>query len=111
MRAAAFPILFVLVLAFTTVTHDHGGLGFGTHSFSSYGWPQRWLTVDHIRQTIVIHPDGTRMGGERSTKWKVDWQGFIVSGGAAAGIAALLCLPFFLGLPGAKHLDTYEERH
>ena len=111
MRVGIFVILFCLVLAITTITHDHGGLGFGTHSFSSYGWPQRWLTIDHIQQTVTIHTDGTQDGGERSTKWKVDWQGVVVSGGAAAAIAALFCLLIFVGVPSAKRPINHEEKH
>lgn len=50
MRVAIFIVIFGLVLAFTTATHDHGGLAFGWHSFSSYGWPQPWLRVHTIQK-------------------------------------------------------------
>ncbi len=89
MRIGVFILLFGLVLAFTTVTHDHGGLAFGSHSFSSYGWPQRWLTIDRIQKTTAIHPDRRREAGERSTSWSIGFAGLVVSAGTAAGIAVL----------------------
>ncbi len=102
MRFAIFIVLFGLVLGFATITNEHGGVGIGSHQFSSYGWPQRWLTIDYIQKPITIHSDGRREGGERSTKWSIGFSGLVVSAGTAAGIAVLLSVPLFLFWPGAK---------
>jgi hypothetical protein len=95
MRTVIFLALFATVFAFATLKSQHGGLGFGTHSFTWYGWPQDWLTVDHRTQTTTIYTDGRREGGEQWTEHKIDWQPFAVSVSAAAGIAAILTVPFF----------------
>ncbi len=105
MRIAIFIVVFGLVFAFATITRDHGGLGFGWHSFSSYGWPQPWLRVHTIQKTTEINSDGTRHGGERTQKWSIAWQGLAVSGSAAAGIAALLCSPLLLFWPRTRQTD------
>ena len=105
MRVAIFIVIFGLVLAFTTATHDHGGLAFGWHSFSSYGWPQPWLRVHTIQKTTEIYADGTRKVGERTQKWSIAWQGLVVCAGAAAGIAALLSSPLFIFCPSSRQTE------
>jgi hypothetical protein len=97
MRAAIFIVLFALVFGFATLKSQSGTLGFGTHSFTSYGWPQRWLTVDHRTQTVSIHADGRREGGERWIEREVHSQQFAVSVSVAACIAAILTASFSSG--------------
>jgi hypothetical protein len=109
MRAAIFIVLFGLVFAFATVTHDYGGLGFGWHSFSSYGWPKPWLKVHTMRKTIVIHSDGTREGDERTQKWSIAWRGLVVSAGAAGAITGLLCSPLIIFWPTPKPISRHER--
>src|ERR1043166_704981 len=94
MRAVIFLALFALVFAFATLRSESGGLGFGTHSFTSYGWPQRWLIVDHRTQTVSIHSDGRQEGGERSIDREIHWRQFAASVSVAACIAAILTVPF-----------------
>jgi len=96
MRAVLFFFaVFAVVLTFATMKSERGGLGFGTHSFTYYGWPKSWLTVDHRTATTFIDPDGRRTGGERWIEHHIHWQQFAVSGSVAAGIAAVLTVPFF----------------
>ena len=95
MRAVIFLALFALVFAFATLKNRSGTLGIGTHSLTSYGWPQYWLTVDHRTQTTFIDADGSREGGQRTIERQIRWQQFAVSASAAAGIAAILTVPFF----------------
>ena len=94
MRTVIFLILFAVVFTFATVRSDGVRLGFGTHSFTSYGWTQRWLTVDHRTQTLSIHADGRREGGERWIEREIHWRQLAVSASVAAGIAAVLTVPF-----------------
>jgi hypothetical protein len=95
MRATILLALFVAVFAFATLKSRSGTLGLGTHSITSYGWPQSWLTVDHRTQTVSIHADGTREGGERWTEREIHWQRFAVSVSVAVFIAGILTIPFF----------------
>ncbi len=95
MRIAIFIAVFMLVFGFTTCTNQRGGLGFGGHSFTSYGWPQPWLRIHTITKSTVIQSDGTKQGGERTTERSVDVGAFMVSAGAAGGIAAVLSAPLF----------------
>jgi hypothetical protein len=107
MRAVVFIVLFALVFGFATLKSQSGGLGFGTHSFTSYGWPQRWLTVDHRTQTVSIHADGRREGGERWIEREIHWQQLAVSASVAAGIAAVLTVPF-LFWPAKRTTKEYD---
>ena len=105
MRAAIFLALFAVVLAVTTWKSQSGGLGFGTHSFTYYGWPQQWLTVDHRTQTVSIAADGTQEGGERWTERQIHWQQFFVSAGAAVCIAGGLMLSLFVWSRKQKEIE------
>ena len=107
MRAAIFIVFFALVFAFATIRSAGGSLGFGTHSFTSYGWPQHWLTVDHRTQTVSIHADGRREGGERWIEREIHWQEFAVSVSVAACIAAILTVPFFFW-PAKRPTKEYD---
>ena len=108
MRAVIFIAFFALVFAFATLKSASGGLGLGTHSFRFYGWPQHWLTVDHRTQTTIVGADGSREGGEQSVERQIHWQSLAVSVAAAAGIAAILTVPFYFW-PGRK--PTKEHDH
>ena len=107
MRAVVFTVLFALVFGFATLKSQSGGLGFGTHSFTSYGWPLRWLTVDHRTQTVSIHADGRREGGERWIEREIHWHQLAVSASVAAGIAAVLTVPF-LFWPAKRTTKEYD---
>lgn len=108
MRALIFLALWAFVFAFATLKSQRGGLGFGTHSLSFYGWPQTWLTVDHRTQTTTIYADGRREGGEQWTEHRIHWQPFAVSVSAVAGIAAVLSVPFFFW-PLRKPTKEYDH--
>lgn len=107
MRAVIFIILFVIVFGSLSLKSQSGLLGFGTHSVTSYSWPQRWLTVDHRTQTVSIHADGRREGGERWIEREIHWRQFAVSSSVAACIAAVLTIPFFFW-PAKKATKEYE---
>jgi len=96
MRLVIFFVIFVIVFAAATVRSPGGSLGLGWHSYTSYGWPQHWLHVDHITKTTTIDQDGKREGGEKSTEWKIGWRAFFVSATAAASIAGVLLIPVVL---------------
>jgi hypothetical protein len=107
MRAAIFIVFFALVFGFVTLRSERGGLGFGTHSFTSYGWPQPWLTVDHRTQTVSIQADATQEGGQRWAERQIHWQQLAVSVSVAAAIAAVLTVPFFFW-PARRPKKGYE---
>jgi len=108
MRAAIFIAFFALIFAFATLKSEEGGLAFGTHNFASYGWPQHWLSVDHRTQTVTIHEDGRREGGERWTERKIDWRRLAVSVSVSACMAAVLTVPFFFWrTKKANEIDSF----
>jgi hypothetical protein len=98
-----FFIAFALLLGFTTFTNQRGGLAFGWHSFSTYGWPQPWLRVHTITKTTFIHTDGTKEGGERTIERSIDWQPLMISTGTCAGIALALSAPLYLWFSRREH--------
>jgi hypothetical protein len=92
-RIGIFIFLFAVVFAFATVGNGSGTLAFGSHSFTSYGWPHPWLHVHSVTKT---------------TEFKIDWLPFVLSSSAAGAIAGMLSLPVFFWL--CKKSETNCDR-
>jgi len=88
-----FFVAFALLLGFTTITNQRGGLATGWHNFTTYGWPQPWLHVHVTDKTTWVN--GKREPGERTTRRSISWQPLIISVGTCAGIALALSTPLY----------------